>query len=57
MIARKTMTPEEWDEMNYLRKAISHLPSTVVPEQMEKFSKLLVKSLENADDSHPLTRN
>jgi hypothetical protein len=57
MIATKPMTKEEWNEMNSLRKAISEQPSSVIPEQMQKFTKLFVKSLEGADDLHPLARN
>jgi len=57
MIATKPMTKEEWNEMDYLRKAISDQPSSVSPEKMEKFTELFVKSLEGADDSHPSTRN
>lgn len=50
------MTDEEWNEMDVLRKAISEQPSTVSSEKMEKFTELFVKSLDGADDSHPLTR-
>jgi hypothetical protein len=57
MNATKPMTKEEWNEMNSLRKAISEQPSSVIPEQMQKFTQLFVKSLDGADDSHPLTRN
>lgn len=57
MIAQPKMTTEEWNEMDTLRKAISDLPSSVTPEKMEKFTELFVKSLEGADDTHPLTRN
>ena len=57
MIATKPMTKDEWNEMNSLRKAISEQPSSVIPEQMQKFAELFVKSLEGADDSHPLARN
>jgi hypothetical protein len=57
MNATNPMTKEEWDEMNSLRKAISEQPSSVIPEKMQKFAQLFVKSLEGADDSHPLTRN
>lgn len=57
MNATKPMTKEEWSEMDTLRKAISDLPSSVTPEKMEKFTELFVKSLDGADDSHPLTRN
>ena len=38
------MTKEEWKELNALKAAISDHPSYVVPEQQERFTKLLVKS-------------
>jgi hypothetical protein len=56
MNATEPMTKEEWKEMDSLRKAISEQPSSVIPEQMQKFTELFVKSLDGADDSHPLTR-
>lgn len=56
MNVNERMTKEEWNEMDSLRKAISNQPSTVSPEKMEKFTELFVRSLEGADDSHPLTR-
>ena len=40
------MTEEEWDELNILREAITFSPSTVHYEKMERFTELLVKSLE-----------
>jgi hypothetical protein len=51
------LTDDEWKEMNSLRKAISYDPSTVVPEKMEKFAELFVRSIEGADDSPPIKQN
>jgi hypothetical protein len=51
------LTDDEWKEMNSLRMAISYDPSTVVPEKMEKFTELFVKSIEGADDSPPIKHN
>ena len=51
------LTDDEWKEMNSLRLAISYDPSTVVPEKMEKFTELFVKSIEGADDSPPMKQN
>jgi hypothetical protein len=39
-----TLTTEEWNELNALRKAINHDPSQVSPEKMEIFTDLLVRS-------------
>lgn len=52
-VGSEKITKEEWQEMDTLRRAISYLPSSVVPERMEKFTELFVKSLLGADDSHP----
>lgn len=51
------LSDEDWHEMNSLRKAISQYPATVVPEKMEKFTKLFVKSLEGACDSPPIKQD
>ena len=39
------LTPEEWSELNALKKAINYDPSQVCPEKMELFTSLFVKSL------------
>ena len=52
-----TLTDDEWNEMNALRKVITERPQSLVPEKMEKFTELFIKSLYGADDSHPLTRS
>jgi hypothetical protein len=44
------LTKEEWDELVALKKAINDNPATVHPEKMEKFTELLVRSLEGKCD-------
>ena len=44
------LTKEEWDELVALKDAINYDPSTVTYEKMEKFSELLVRSLEGKGD-------
>ena len=44
------LTTEEWNELNALRKAINYDPHTVSPEKMEKFTELMVRSLEGKGD-------
>ena len=44
------LTTEEWNELNALRKAINYNPHTVSPEKMEKFTELMVRSLEGKGD-------
>jgi len=44
------LTQEEWTELNALREAIRYDPSTVSPEKMEKFTELMVRSLEGKGD-------
>lgn len=44
------LTTEEWNELNALRKAINYSPHTVAPEKMEKFTELMVRSLEGKGD-------
>lgn len=40
-----SLSKEEWQELNALRKAISDSPATVVPEKQERFSALFARSL------------
>jgi hypothetical protein len=40
------LTKEEWNELVALKEAINYDPHTVTPEKMEKFSELLVRSLQ-----------
>ena len=44
------LTKEEWNELNALRMAINYDPYTVSPEKMEKFTELMVRSLEGKGD-------
>ena len=44
------LTEEEWNELNALREAINYYPHTVAPEKMEKFTELMVRSLEGKGD-------
>jgi hypothetical protein len=41
----KRLTDEEFNEMVALRNAIHDLPQSVSPEQMEKFTGYLVRSI------------
>jgi hypothetical protein len=47
------LTPEEWGELVALKEAINDNPATVHPQKMEKFTELLVRSLEGKCDSPP----
>jgi len=44
------LTTEEWDELNVLREAINYNPHTVSYQKMEKFTELLVRSLQGKGD-------
>jgi hypothetical protein len=44
-----SLTKEEFEEMNALRKAISQNPAYVHPEKQERFTELFVKSLSYVD--------
>jgi hypothetical protein len=44
------LTTEEWDELVALKKAINTNPAAVHPDKMEKFTELLVRSLEGKCD-------
>jgi hypothetical protein len=46
----ENLTEDEWNELNALRKAINYDPYTVSPEKMEKFTELMVRSLEGKGD-------
>ena len=52
----ENLTEEEWNELIALKDAINHHPSQVVPEKMEKFTELLVRSLEGKCDP-PIPKN
>ena len=44
------LTKEEWNELVALKEAINYNPSTVTYEKMEKFTELMVRSLEGKAD-------
>ena len=45
------LTQQEFDEMLALKNAINQDPFSVVPEKMEKFTELFVRSLEGKGDN------
>jgi hypothetical protein len=44
------MTTEEWMELSALREAINDNPAAVHPSKMERFTELLVQTLEGKGD-------
>jgi len=44
------LTEDEWNELNALKNAINLYPSTVAPQKMEKFTELLVRTLDGKGD-------
>ena len=44
------LSTEEWDELIALKDAIHYDPHTVSPQKMEKFTELMVRSLEGKGD-------
>jgi len=51
--APETLTKEEWNELVALKDAITYAPQTVSAEKMEKFTELMVRSLEGKGDCTP----
>ena len=49
----ENLTKEEWDELVALKDAITYSPQTVSAEKMEKFTELMVRSLEGKCDPPP----
>jgi hypothetical protein len=49
----ETLTTEEWEELVALKEALNDNPATVHPQKMEKFTELLVRSLEGKCDPPP----
>lgn len=49
----KELTKEEWDELVALKDAITFAPQTVCAQKMEKFTELMVRSLEGKEDNTP----
>ena len=46
----ETLTQEEWNELVALKDAITYRPQSVSAEKMEKFTELMVRSLEGKCD-------
>jgi hypothetical protein len=44
------LTKEEWNELVALKEAINYDPHTVSASKMEKFTELMVRSLEGKSD-------
>jgi len=49
----ENLTQEEWNELIALKQAITWSPQTVSAEKMEKFTELMVRSLEGKCDPPP----
>ena len=49
----KELTKEEWNELLALKDAITFAPQSVSAEKMEKFTELMVRSLEGKEDNTP----
>jgi len=49
----ETLSQEEWNELVALKDAITYHPSSVSAEKMEKFTELMVRSLEGKGDCTP----
>ena len=49
----EVLSKEEWDELVALKDAITYAPQTVSAEKMEKFTELMVRSLEGKSDCTP----
>ena len=48
-----TLSQEEWSELLALKNAINDAPHAVAPHKMEKFTELLVRSLEGKESNVP----
>jgi hypothetical protein len=47
------LTTEEWNELVALKDAINYNPSSVHYQKMERFTELMVRTLEGKGDSSP----
>ena len=47
------LTKEEWNELVALKEAINYNPHTVSASKMEKFTELMVRSLQGKGDVPP----
>ncbi|UYA57575.1 hypothetical protein SCREM1_118 [Synechococcus phage S-CREM1] len=50
VVHRTHMTQDEWNELNTLKNAITYDPASVHPAKMERFTELMVQSLEGKGD-------
>jgi len=48
------LTKDEWDELIALKEAIKYDPASVHFEKMERFTELMVRSLEGKGDPQPV---
>jgi hypothetical protein len=48
------LTAAEWDELVALKKAINYNPASVKYDKMERFTELMVRSLEGKGDTMPV---
>jgi len=48
------LTTEEWNELVALKDAIKYDPASVHYEKMERFTELMVRSLEGKGDPNPV---
>ena len=49
----EVLSTEEWNELVALKDAITYAPQTVSAQKMEKFTELMVRSLEGKGDCTP----
>jgi len=49
------LTTEEWNELVALKDAINYDPASVHFEKMERFTELMVRSLEGKGDAVPVS--
>jgi len=50
------LTTEEWNELVALKDAINYDPASVHFEKMERFTELMVRSLEGKGDTVPVSK-
>ena len=50
------LTAEEWDELVALKEAINYNPASVKYDKMERFTELMVRSLEGKGDNVPVAQ-
>ena len=49
----EVLSNDEWNELVALKNAITYAPQTVSAEKMEKFTELMVRSLEGKEENTP----